>query len=402
MADDEGAGVAVEIDPDGDWDWCLAFGEGNAKNPRVPPPDIIDKVKEKVKEELADGAPAPEPEAEAADGENPDAVQLELPASWDRWPAQGYTTPPDVEKPVSEWGDEEWKSQADWEALSWEERCGEPQQRRDTVTLLKTDGFYRMMTQYMQEPWKCPVHTLKLAFMKAGLQVEERMNKTYDVLFLVVRGDDDFLEKKGREMAEAGLVPCKRTLVVSPKTEADIARESSGPDLGSYSKWNPVRDEYMSPELYDWATRCSKHGEEGEDDTKWGLKMGMSTFDMELKHNFEDRRLNTHLFTTKAEYDDGSFFGSSDDAGKFPHPRFFNSGERQQIVKGIMENVEWARYLPTKLSGDDERHAADKPTYTAYPGVQLTQEWTDEQGTTHFPAGQVRTTASSPLCPNLS
>ena len=39
----------------------------------------------------------------------------------------------------------------------------------------------------MNRPWLCPIHTLKLAFLKAGLEVQENMSDQYDVLFLMVR-----------------------------------------------------------------------------------------------------------------------------------------------------------------------------------------------------------------------
>ena len=80
-----------------------------------------------------------------------------------------------------------------------------------------------------------------------------------------------------------------------------------------------------------------------------------------MKHCFEDRRLNSHLFTTAQEYDN-----SSQNYKKFPHPRYFHSGERQELVKAIMENVEWARYLPTSPFGE-----GSEKLNLVYPNVRL-------------------------------
>ena len=336
---------------DADFDWCLAFGEGARTMPADPP--------DPAKPELA-------------------GVELELPRTAFEWPAHGFTSAPEghelyTPKKVAHWGEAEWRLQGEWEALPWSERRGAAAPGGATVTLLPSDGFYRMLTQYMEAPYHCPVHTLKLAFMKSGLEVEERMNDTYDVLFLIVRGDDELLEMQGRLLHEAGAMSCKRTFVRAPREhEQRLFDEHHGPDMGNggCDGWNPFRDEYMSSAMYNYTTRSAQPDSGDSDATRWGLKMGMSAYDPDLKHHFEDRRLNEYLFTASAEYDD-----SPANKRKCPHPRFFHSGERQELVKAIMENVEWARYLPTKMSFEGAR-----PQLYAYPGVKLTPD--DQTSTT--------------------
>ena len=183
---------------DADFDWCLAFGEGSRTMP------VVDK----------DGdEPAPAEEK---------GVDLQLPNVAAQWPKGGYTTAPAghelyTEKKVRDWGPSEWRMQGEWEALPWSERCGDIGARdTDTVSLRADDSFFRMMTQYMEKPWQCPVHTLKLAFMKSGLEVEERMNDTYDVLMLIVCADDELLEKEAQRLHKSGQVSCKRTFIRPP------------------------------------------------------------------------------------------------------------------------------------------------------------------------------------------
>ena len=336
-----------------DFDWCLAFGEGGK---RITPEEGEDKT-----------------------------AKLQLPRTAFKWPSAGFTSAPaghDLysDKKVSEWGKHEWENQGKWEALSWEERRhadlpvvdGHAKQH-DTVTVMlpEGDGFARMLTQYMQKPWQCPVHTLKLALMKAGLDVEERMNDSYDVLFLLVRGDDEVLERHGRKLAEAGRLMWKRTLV-RPPSEHEVALTTDkvnqmAPD-GCCRGWNPCRDEYLENDLYNFTTagESAAQGQAvyGADATTWGFAMGMVDYDPDLTHRFEDRRLNHYLYTNKDSYDK-----SGDDYKKFPHPRHFHSGERQELVKAIMENVEWARYLPTEKTAPD---GSLEKNHLVYPNVRLT------------------------------
>ena len=117
--------------------------------------------------------------------------------------------------------------------------------------------------------------------------------------------------------------------------------------------------------MYNYTTSGGRAGD-GKD-ARWGLKMGTTAYDPELAHHFEDRRLNKYLFTTENEYD-----SSTANYKKFPHPRFFHSGERQELVKAIMENVEWARYLPGGM------FEGSTPAYTAYPKVKLTDDAREE------------------------
>ena len=336
-----------------DFDWCLAFGEGGK---RITPEDGKDKI-----------------------------AKLQLPRTAFKWPSAGFTSAPaghDLhnDKKVSEWGKHEWENQGKWEALSWEERRdadlpvvdGHAKQH-DTVTVMlpEGDGFARMLTQYMQKPWQCPVHTLKLALMKAGLDVEERMNDSYDVLFLLVRGDDEVLERHGRKLAEAGRLMWKRTLVRPPNEHEVMLTQDKvsqmAPD-GCCRGWNPCRDEYLENDLYNFTTagESAAQGQPvyGADAKTWGFAMGMVDYDPELTHRFEDRRLNHYLYTNKDSYDK-----SGDDYKKFPHPRHFHSGERQELVKAIMENVEWARYLPTEKTAPD---GSLEKNHVVYPNVRLT------------------------------
>ena len=164
--------VAEDQKDAGDFDWCLAFGEGS----RTTPTDARQSEFEPVHE---------------------DEGVLILPRLWNEWPADGYTRAPKghrlyTETKVRDWTPGDWEHQGEWEALPWSERraasdktgsgaengtTGVPRTgipASDTIKLLKTDGFFCMMTQYMEKPWECPVHTLKLAFMKSGLDVEER------------------------------------------------------------------------------------------------------------------------------------------------------------------------------------------------------------------------------------
>eukprot|EP01043_Picozoa_sp_COSAG02_P024441 COSAG02_NODE_1335_length_13197_cov_5.830279_2_plen_1599_part_00 len=336
----------VLLDPSGrdaDFDWCLAFGEG-AKRP--PPPDS--------------GFPT-----------------FDLPRTAFEWPSRGFTFAPQGhpfhnDEPLRRWGPDEWEKQGKWEALGWEERRGDLTQH-DTVSvqLPEEDGFVRMLTQYMHKPWQCPVHTLKLALMKAGLEVEERMNDTYDVLFLLVRGDDEMLARQGQVLAEAGELSWKRTLVRAPEPhEAQVTQERIAQmGLGRCRGWNPCRDEYLETDMYNFTT--SGEAPDKRAGSTWGFSMGMVDYDPDVKHCFEDRRLNHHLYTTSEAYDD-----SSGNSKKFPHPRYFHSGERQELVRAIMENVEWARYLPTapNSSGDGSSEMKN----LVYPNVRLTPHAKEE------------------------
>ena len=65
-----------------------------------------------------------------------------------------------------------------------------------------------------------------------------------------------------------------------------------------------------------------------------------SQWDSQLKDKFEDRRLNSTLFRRdRAVFiSEKSIFNTHPEpaALRFPHPRYFHSGERQVLVRFIM------------------------------------------------------------------
>ena len=230
-----------------------------------------------------------------------------------------------VRRTVDTWGEAEWQAQGDWEALTFEERSrrrmGGTMTTPVEVKLLASDPFYRLMDTYMHRPWLCPVHTLKLAFLKAGLEVRERISNQYDVLFLMVRARDAVLEKVAdacRLNSERGMDSgeCFLKNVIFDADPED-ANSSSGGVLG-------------------FSTRPD---ESGDGNTGiWGHVLGMLPYDSHLRSKFEDRRLNSRTCRR-----DRCVF---DTDRRFPHPRYFHSGERQVLVRILMESVEWARYVP--------------------------------------------------------
>ena len=267
-----------------------------------------------------------------------------------------------VRRTVDTWGEAEWQAQGDWEALTFDERS----RRRMAgamvspveVKLLASDPFYRLMDTYMHRPWLCPVHTLKLGFLKAGLEVRERISNQYDVLFLMVRARDDVLEKT----ADASRLNLER-----------------GMDSGECFLRNIIFDadpENANSSGQDGVLGFSTRPDESGDAGIWGHVLGMLPYDSHLRSKFEDRRLNSRVCRR-----DRSVFKSDK---RFPHPRYFHSGERQILVKILMESVEWARYVPHQrrrrssrrngASGDDASSEGNGTlTYSVY-NVQFAEK----------------------------
>jgi hypothetical protein len=543
---------AEEPIPDDEWDWCLAFGCDTGQR-KLPRPD--------------------------------DTATLQMPCSWDEWPGEGFTLPPEfaatgtgalslttanwcqlqgegteflrevkpndtivvkltaegapalpgekavahsftvkqvvddqtleicrpvkggveaydaqyvIRRSVDAWQETEWRQQADWESRTWEERCdahcvGGAVNPVD-VKLRADDPFARMMEVYMHRPWLCPIHTLKLGFMKAGLEVQERVSEQYDTLFLMVRARDELLDKTADSIRTAGEGFRRNLVYVNNQVDRDEDEEASivtsdglasslqkeGETLPRKQKqmstkklaelsgdstfhmhiphkledrgvlqevlqqfgqvlavtirkrdedeadmtqsWALVtflgdeakirvleqKEELESQEIhveeFDWeqaqrstgaldkvaaahraVLRRLKHqkgsimklvknldhghssagqvstqpGEAAGDLPKWGHVLGMASFDSAMKQRFEDRRLNSKLFRPdRSEV--------ADDKKRFPHPRYFHSGERQILVRTVMESVEWARYVPQTVSAEQS-----SLRYKTYDSVQL-------------------------------
>lgn len=255
-------------------------------------------------------------------------------------------------RPVATWGKAEWKKQGDWEALTFAERS---QQRMAgamntsvDVQLLDDDPFYRLLDTYMHRPWLCPVHTLKLAFLKAGLEVRERISNQYDVLFLMVRARDEVLER----VADASQVNAEQGMDASECFLRNLVFDTELKD-----------DDIDKHDSHAVSTRPDDFGGR---DGRWGHVLGMSQFDSHLKDKFEDRRLNWRRFRR-----DRTVFKSDK---RFPHPRYFNSGERQVLVKILMESVEWARYVPhRRLRSGRDNEIDETLSYSVYSNVQIAE-----------------------------
>ena len=127
-----------------------------------------------------------------------------------------------------------------------------------------------------------------------------------------MRADDSVLEHWAPRFDESRIMSCKRAFVCAPQGADEFKPEKpwdpplvvDTPDACSgCDGWNPFRDEYMQAHLHHYTTRAEKDPDRRlneappKEATRWGLKMGMTPYDPELKHHFEDRRLNKVRFT---------------------------------------------------------------------------------------------------------
>ena len=167
------AGSGSEID----WEWALAFGEGNRTEPVVLSEGPLEDLT--LQRHSSDTLMLPQR-----------GQRKDLPLSQDLLRSASGIPEVGKSKPNGRTGVGK-SASSEWKHLK---KQGRSTGRKVQLRLKNSDKFYALMKTYMNKPKECPVHALKLGFMKAGLEVEERMSECYDVLFLLVGGSDDALK----------------------------------------------------------------------------------------------------------------------------------------------------------------------------------------------------------------
>lgn len=184
--------------------WCELKGKGTEFTSEVQPNDTI------VVRVTSDGKPVGSNELAVAHTFTVHAVMDDCTLQVTRPVKPGLQIPRvefQIRRTVDTWSEPQWQAQGEWEASTFEERSHVRTKGAVApveVKLLDDDPFFRLLDTYMHRPWLCPVHTLKLGFLRAGLEVRERLSSQYDVLFLMVRARDELLERTADSLRATG------------------------------------------------------------------------------------------------------------------------------------------------------------------------------------------------------